>query len=176
MGFKWVEGKGLREGRRPKELWKSVEKTKAQEEDRAAKLLPQFVIVFFMEVTVTDNKGDKQPTIAVDFDGVIADYDGWESASAFGPPRGDVIEVLKVLRSEGWKIVVYSCRASEEIGPYLRENSVPFDEINQNSSSPARGAKPVATVYWDDRAFCYSGNAQKDLEKLRNFRTWSGRR
>ncbi len=29
MGFKWVEGKGLREGWRSKELWKSVEKTKA---------------------------------------------------------------------------------------------------------------------------------------------------
>jgi ion channel len=119
---------------------------------------------------------DKQPTIAVDFDGVIADYDGWKGPSDFGPPRGDVIEVLKVLRSEGWRIVVYSCRTSEEIGPYLKEKSIPFDEINQNSSSPSGGPKPMATVYWDDRACPYSGNAQDDLEKLRNFRTWSGRK
>ena len=129
-----------------------------------------------MEVTVAKSEGDKQPVIAVDFDGVIADYDGWRGTSALGPPRRDVIEVLKVLRSEGWKIVVYSCRAAEDISPYLKENSVPFDEINRNSSFPTGGAKPVATVYWDDRACSYSGNAQKDLEKLRNFRTWSGRK
>jgi hypothetical protein len=120
--------------------------------------------------------GDKQPTIAVDFDGVIVDYDGWKGPSDFGPPRGDVIEVLRVLRSEGWRIVVYSCRTSEEIGPYLKEKSIPFDEINQNSASPSGGPKPQATVYWDDRACSYSGNAQNDLEKLRNFRTWSGRK
>jgi adenylylsulfate kinase len=120
--------------------------------------------------------GDKQPTIAVDFDGVIADYDGWKGASDFGPPRRDVIEILKVLRTEGWRIVVYSCRASEEISPYLKENLIPFDDINQNSLSPSGGPKPVATVYWDDRGCRYSGNAQNDLEKLRNFRTWSGRK
>jgi ion channel len=126
--------------------------------------------------SAANSLGDKQPTIAVDFDGVIADYDGWKGTSDFGPPRRDVIEILKVLRSEGWRIMVYSCRASEEIRPYLKENSIPFDDINQNPSSPSRGAKPVATVYWDDRACCYSGNAQNDLEKLRNFRTWSGRK
>ena len=106
---------------------------------------------------MADNRsGEKQPTIAVDFDGVISDYDGWKGPSNVGPPRLDVIEVLKVLRSEGWKIVVYSCRASEEIRPYLEKNAIPFDEINQNSSSPTGGSKPVATVYWDDRACCYS--------------------
>jgi len=121
-------------------------------------------------------EGDKQSTIAVDFDGVIADYDGWKGSSDFGPPREDVVEVLKVLQSEGWRIVIYSCRSSEEIAPYLKQNSIPFDDINQNSASVSRGPKPSATVYWDDRAFPYSGNARNDLEKLRNFRTWSGRK
>ena len=119
---------------------------------------------------------DGQPTIAVDFDGVIADYDGWKGTEAFGPPRADVVETLRVLRTEGWKIVVYSCRASAEISQYLIENSIPFDEINRNSACPTGGAKPVATVYWDDRACCYSGDARKDLEAIRNFRTWNGRR
>jgi hydroxymethylpyrimidine pyrophosphatase-like HAD family hydrolase len=120
--------------------------------------------------------GDRQPTIAVDFDGVIADYDGWANAGTLGPPRADVVEALKVLRSEGWKIIVYSCRASIQINPYLIENSIPFDEINQNSSYPTQGAKPLATVYWDDRACRYSGDARKDLETIRNFRTWNARR
>jgi hypothetical protein len=120
--------------------------------------------------------GNAQPTIAVDFDGVIADYEGWKDERTFGLPRADVIETLRTLREEGWKIIVHSTRAAENIKPYLIENSVPFDEINRNSSYQTGGVKPVATVYWDDRACCYSGDARKDLETIRKFRTWSGRR
>ena len=62
---------------------------------------------------------DRPLTIAVDFDGVIADYDGWKGNQTFGSPRSDVIEALQVLRSEGWKIVIYSTRGVEEIKPSL---------------------------------------------------------
>lgn len=120
--------------------------------------------------------GSVQPTIAVDFDGVIADYEGWKDERTFGLPRADVLETLRVLRDEGWKVIVYSTRATESIRPYLIENNVPFDEINCNSSYLTGGAKPVANVYWDDRACRYSGDACKDLETIRQFRTWSGRR
>jgi hypothetical protein len=123
-----------------------------------------------------NGESDKQPTIAVDFDGVIANYDGWTETSLIGAPRGDVVEALKVLRSEGWKIVVYSCRGAEEIRPYMKQNGIPFDEINPSPSNPIKGTKPRAKVYWDDRACCYSGNALQDLERIRNFRTWSGRK
>ena len=119
---------------------------------------------------------EKSPTIAVDFDGVIANYDGWDGTGAIGLPRQDVIDALISLRSEGWRIVVYSCRSSTEIAPYLMENSIPFDEINRNSECSTAGAKPVATVYWDDRACRYSGDARADLEIIRNFRTWCGRK
>jgi hydroxymethylpyrimidine pyrophosphatase-like HAD family hydrolase len=119
---------------------------------------------------------DKPLTIAVDFDGVIADHDEWKGSQFFGSPRRDVIEALHELRSEGWKIVIYSTRSTAEISPYLIQNEIPFDEINQNSSVHTSGVKPVATVYWDDRAYRYSGDARKDLEAIRQFRTWSGRR
>jgi hydroxymethylpyrimidine pyrophosphatase-like HAD family hydrolase len=120
--------------------------------------------------------GDRTLTIAVDFDGVIADYDGWNLDGAIGAPRMDVIQALQSLRTEGWKIIVYSCRSAAEIEPYLATHSVPFDEINKNSSVSAGGEKPVANVYWDDRACRYSGDARADIEVIRNFRTWSGRR
>ena len=119
---------------------------------------------------------EDQLTIAVDFDGVIADYDGWNGQGVFGKPRLDVIKALTVLRSEGWKIVVYSSRGEDELRPYLIEHCVPFDEVNRNSSHQTGGTKPVATVYWDDRAFCYSGDALRDVEMIRKFRTWSGRK
>ncbi len=120
--------------------------------------------------------GDEELTLAVDFDGVIADYDGWKGEGVYGAPRADVVETLKILRAEGWKIIVYSSRAAENVRPYLVDNCVPFDEINCNSSHQTGGVKPVATVYWDDRACCYSGDAHKDIEIIRNFRTWDGRR
>jgi len=124
--------------------------------------------------SIGDDK--KQLTIAVDFDGVIADYDGWKGPGVLGAPRMDVVEALKSLRAEGWTIIVHTTRGSREIRPYLVRNDIPFDEINSNSAYENAGTKPVATVYWDDRAYCYSGCAQNDIEMIRNFRTWCGRR
>jgi hydroxymethylpyrimidine pyrophosphatase-like HAD family hydrolase len=114
-------------------------------------------------------------TIAVDFDGVIAEYDGWKGAGVLGAPRSDVILALRELRSEGWKVVIHTTRGVHEIAPYLIEHDIPHDEINQNQDYRTQGPKPVADVYWDDRAVCYSGNASDDLKAIREFRTWSGR-
>src|ERR1700733_12911466 len=123
-----------------------------------------------------DSMSSKQLTIAVDFDGVIADYEGWEGEGHIGQQRKDVIEALAQLRKEGWRIIVYSCRAATDIRAYLVANGVPFDEINTNSARATKGPKPSATVYWDDRAVRYSGNALADIKEIRDFRTWNGRR
>jgi adenylylsulfate kinase len=117
----------------------------------------------------------RRQTIAVDFDGVIADYQGWKGANVLGAPRADVIVALQALRAEGWKIVVHTTRGEEDIRTYLTDAHVPFDEINLNSDYVTRGPKPVATVYWDDRAVTYSGDALLDLTTIRSFRTWSER-
>jgi hypothetical protein len=115
-------------------------------------------------------------TIAVDFDGVIAEYDGWKGTGVLGSPRPDVVEALRLLRSEGWKIVVHTTRGSDEISDYLAVHQVPHDEINRNSDYETQGVKPVADIYWDDRAVRYTGQACLDLEFIRNFQTWSGRK
>jgi adenylylsulfate kinase len=114
-------------------------------------------------------------TIAVDFDGVIAEYDGYKGAGVLGKPRPDVVEALRVLNGEGWKIVIHTTRGQKEIAAYLEQHGIPCDEVNRNSDYQTQGPKPVADVYWDDRALCYSGDARKDLDLIRNFRTWSGR-
>lgn len=124
---------------------------------------------------MTMNNGDRQRTIAVDFDGVLVDYDGWKGTAVLGTPRADVIEALQALHQEGWKVVIHTTRSEQEIAGFLNAQEVPYDEINRNSAYETGGVKPVATVYWDDRAVCYSGDATKDLERIRNFRTWSGR-
>jgi len=114
-------------------------------------------------------------TIAVDFDGVIADYDGYKGPGVLGAPRPDVRDAMRALRAEGWKIVINTTRGQQEIADYLARNEIPYDEINQNSDYKTQGPKPVADVYWDDRAVCYTGDATKDLDAIRKFRTWSGR-
>ena len=114
-------------------------------------------------------------TIAVDFDGVIADYDGYKGPGVLGAPRPDVREAMLTLRAEGWKIVIHTTRGQSEIGEYLKQHGIPHDEINSNSDYKTQGPKPVADVYWDDRAITYSGDARRDLDAIRNFRTWSGR-
>jgi hypothetical protein len=118
----------------------------------------------------------RQQTIAVDFDGVLAEYDGWKGEEHLGSPRADVVSVLRLLRQEGWKIVVHTTRSELYISDYLAKHDIPYDEINRNSSYKNAGGKPVATVYWDDRALCYSGDAFKDLDAIRKFRTWNNRR
>lgn len=114
-------------------------------------------------------------TIAVDFDGVIAEYDGWKGATVLGTPRLDVLDALRSLKGEGWKIVIHTTRSEQEICEYVKQHGIPCDEINRNSDYKNNGPKPVADVYWDDRAICYSGDARKDLEVIRAFKTYSGR-
>jgi hypothetical protein len=122
------------------------------------------------EPTVT-----RRPTIAVDLDGVIADYDGWRGTKVIGRARKDVILALRELRNDGWKIIVHTTRRADDVRAYLICGRVPFDEINQNSDYVTGGQKPVATVYWDDRAVTYSGDAFQDLIRIRSFRTWNKR-
>ncbi len=115
-------------------------------------------------------------TIAVDFHGVIAEYNGWKGKGALGLPRKDVIRALHELHAEGWKIAIHTTRGEQELRPYLVHHWIPHDEINRNSDYRTLGVKPVADVYWDDRAFFYSGDARRDISPIRRFRTWCGRK
>lgn len=133
--------------------------------------------VRFLKAHSSSNKSEEvRRTIAVDFDGVIAEYDGWKGKGVFGLPRKDVVEALHELRAEGWKIVIHTTRGEQEVRPYLVRHGIPHDEINRNSDYRTLGVKPVADVYWDDRAFFYSGDARRDIRRIRRFRTWCGRK
>lgn len=125
--------------------------------------------------TAIRSRQEREQTIAVDFDGVVAEYNGWNGATVLGSPRKDVVNVLHMLRSEGWKIIIHTTRAASEICEYLALHDIPHDEINQNSSYQNAGPKPVATIYWDDRALRYSGDAFEDLKQIRSYKTWNGR-
>ena len=109
-------------------------------------------------------------TIAVDFDGVIAEYDYWQGYGVFGAPIPGVIEALECLEAEGWEIAV--CTAREEIDlikEYLLGYGIPFAFVT-NRKSPA-------WVYIDDRCIQFDGNWDDTLlEKIRNFQPWYHRK
>jgi adenylylsulfate kinase len=115
-------------------------------------------------------------TIAVDFDGVIANYDGWQGEDVLGIPRIDVVDAMKSLRLEGWKIIIHTTRSGDVIEDYMNQHQIPYDEINYNSDYVTESGKPIATVYWHDRALRYSGDARRDIQLIRCVRTWNGRR
>jgi adenylylsulfate kinase len=132
--------------------------------------------------SIIDVKEPEKPTdrrrrsIAVDFDGVIANYEGRLGKNVHDSPRYDVVSALAVLRLEGWRIIVHTTRCAEDIGQYLRKYGVPFDEVNSKSDYGSLGVGSMITVYWGDRAIRYSGDAMRDLPFIRGFRTWNGRR
>ena len=104
-------------------------------------------------------------TIAVDFDGVIHGYSkGWQDGSIYDPPVPGVACSLDRLRRAGFKVVIYTTRASNrvidgvhqesqeiQVKEYLEKHGIPYDEI-------FTGEKPMFFALIDDRAIRFDPN------------------
>lgn len=92
---------------------------------------------------------------AVDFDGVIKPT---IENNKYLPPDPKCYDVLRDLKNNGWKLVLWTCRAGRNLKAalnYLERHGFleAFDAINDNVH-PMRyktSQKIVATVYIDDR-------------------------
>jgi hypothetical protein len=112
--------------------------------------------------------------IAVDFDGVIAKYTGFEGKGVFKEPIPGAKEALG---SEGHKILINTSRLEvDEIAEYLNEFKIPYDYINYSPINHKRflhPAKQQADVYIDDRNICFMGKWNEDfLNEVRRFTPW----
>ena len=97
-------------------------------------------------------------TVAIDFDGTIAHYDGWKGVDNIGEPVTGIREVLLGLKEAGYKIVIHTCRITPEVNgdqvvdaanairKWMSAHDLPYDSIWQGVG------KPVACAYIDDRA------------------------
>ena len=95
------------------------------------------------------------PTVAVDFDKVLFEHDGWDGHENYGSPISNARESLLELQQMGFKIMIWTTRCDEDIiRSALLKYNIPFDYINQNPNQPPDVAtcKPVADYYIDDRA------------------------
>ena len=112
----------------------------------------------------------KTNTIAVDFDGVIAEFT--DDIEKFGKIIPGARESMEELRRLGYKIIIHTSRPSdnghlERLADYLREENIPFDEINLNSDAGWGTQKPIADLYIDDLACRFEGDWNKTLEEAK---------
>lgn len=91
-----------------------------------------------------------QPTIAVDFDGVIHAYrHGWQDGSIYDEPNPGAAQALQSFIDAGYRIVVFTSRASSPaaraaVMEWLDRYDIPYHDVTN--------IKVAAILYIDDRA------------------------
>lgn len=113
-------------------------------------------------------------TIAFDFDGVIAKYSGFVSATDAQEPNPEVVKAIVMLKEQGHNILVHSTRGDEFLKNYCEKFSIPFDYINRRPDKQGDNpGKPIAYVYVDDRSICYRGESAESLvAEISNFKAY----
>ena len=117
----------------------------------------------------------KQKTFAFDFDGVVSKYDGiFRGDEKMDRPRPEVVKAIKILKQQGYKVLIYSTRSTNVLKEYCKKYKIPVDYFNNNPNyKTGNPGKPVASVYVDDRAICYTGQSAKELVKeLNDFKVY----
>lgn len=114
-------------------------------------------------------------TVCIDIDGTISHYIEWVDSKTFGEVLPHCAETIHHLKADGWYVIIYTTRADKnEIIKFLEEHNIPFDAINENPNQPnnAKGGKPIADVYVDDRAIQFDGDWAGAYEKITGFASW----
>jgi hydroxymethylpyrimidine pyrophosphatase-like HAD family hydrolase len=104
-------------------------------------------------------------TVAFDFDGVIAEYDGWKGVDVFGSPNLEVIKAMQKLARKGYHIIIWTTRNETlALRLYLAKHNVSYSSINSTSHNPPyTSTKPIYHVFVDDRAVGYRGQKADKL-------------
>lgn len=95
-------------------------------------------------------------TIAVDFDGTLCE----ECFPKIGTENGQLILTLKRMKDEGHKLILWTCRAGEQLQDALdwcRFRGLEFDAVNENlpehiAKYGGDTRKAFADVYIDDKS------------------------
>ena len=113
-------------------------------------------------------------TYAFDFDGVIAQYDGFKGANHAEKPIKEVVKAIRILKKQGHKILIYSTRGNRFLKKYCQDYNIPIDYFNINPEQGGENKnKPVAYAYIDDRAVNYHAqSAEKLVKELNNFEVY----
>lgn len=114
-------------------------------------------------------------TVCVDIDGTLVHYEEWQGDYHFGEILPGAVDAMKKLKAQGWFIIIYTTRGNNEaVKSFLDKQGVIFDSVNENPFQPdnAKGGKPIADVYIDDRAITFDGDWVSAVDKINRFKTW----
>ena len=121
-----------------------------------------------------------QKVICVDLDGTILKwYVGRWDGEKFGQPVPGAKKFLSALISDGWWVIIYTCRGdrnkvSKTLLSYGIRQGVHYSAINRRKNvlqGTYRG-KCGADVYLDDRAVKFDGNWKRAYVEVSRFKTW----
>jgi len=89
-------------------------------------------------------------TVAVDFDGTIVEFNGWNGLKNYGDVKNGAREGIKRLKREGYKVMVYTTRNSRPtVKKAMDEYGIPFDCVNGGKNH--NGLKPHFDICIDDK-------------------------
>ena len=88
--------------------------------------------------------------IAIDFDGVIHDWEHPIDGRHMGPPIEGVKEALVALKQQGHRVIIHSCNRPNVIANFMKYYELPYDDLWDEKG------KPIADVYLDDRAITFT--------------------
>lgn len=109
--------------------------------------------------------------IAIDFDGVIHDYDKWTGVKPEGPPVPGALEAVKRLE-ENYDIVIFTTRANHDDGPWLVHQWLVKHGFGWMQ---VIGKKVPCSLYIDDRGLRFNGDWQEVfdfIEKNPELKRW----
>ena len=109
----------------------------------------------------------KRKRICIDFDGVLAEYDGiWKGEKYHGKPLSGLKNFLKKLNNADIDFVVLTTRESKKfILNWFKKHNLPLP-LNVTNK------KIKATAYIDDRAVYFDGNFNNLIKSLRKFKVY----
>lgn len=112
---------------------------------------------------------------AFDFDGVIGLHEGiFKGTHHENDINPEVKKAIHELKRLGHRIVIHSLRPASFLKMYCKKHDIPFDFINKTPFiKDGNKGKPYATVYVDDKAYCYTGQkANKLVKDLLHFKPY----
>ena len=114
--------------------------------------------------------------IAIDFDGTLVQHKFPE----IGEPIEGAFEVLKIMKNDGHKLILWTCRTDVPAGNFLtqavefcKSKGIEFDAINDNiqpyqDNIYTNCRKVYADLYLDDKAIKYETGYWKTILNIRN--------